>query len=127
MKSKLRSIGGAVPLHQLRLQRERLHALAGQRDAGDRAREDLQVDALAHHLAHAVHRGERVLAGVEERRLVARAAAELEVADAGRHRRLERGDDVLGADLAAEDALQPVAEGGEHDADLFAVLGVDHR
>jgi len=48
-----------------------------------------------------------------------RPAAKLKVTDAGGCGGLDRGQDVAEACLAAEHALEPVAERGEHHPDFF--------
>ena len=118
--------GGAVLLHELGLQLQGGEPLRGQGDAGYGARQDLQVDFRSHSGTHLVHTRERILVHIEVRCLVARAASELEMAKARGRRGLHGGQDVLHAHFSAENALQAVPEGGEHDADGFTGCRMDH-
>ena len=118
--------GGAVFLHQPRLHLQCLEPLGGQGNAGYRAGEDLQVGVRADRLAHLVHAGEGILAGIEVGRLIAGAAAKLEMAHAHGGGGLHGGQHILDAYLAAEHALQSVAEGGQHDMDFFWSGCKDH-
>ena len=98
--------GGSVPGHQLCLEIQRVEALGGEGDPGDRTGQDLEVDIGADRIAHAVHALERILTDVEEWRLVTGAATKLEVADAGLLRRELHGrQDVCKPHLSAKRAL----------------------
>ena len=119
--------GRAVLRHQLGLHLEGVEPLGGQGHTGDRAGEDLEIDVRTHRLAHLVLAHEGVLADIEEGRLVTGSAAELEVPDAGLFGREFHGrQDVGEPDLAAERALQAVAERREHDSDPLRFLGENH-
>ena len=74
--------GSAILFHQLGLEIQTLHRLCRQSDTGNRAGENLEVDIGPHRLAHPLHVLERVLAQIHQRRLVTRATAEFEMANA---------------------------------------------
>ena len=118
--------GSAVLLHQPRLHLQRLEPLGGQRNAGHRAGEDLQVGVRPDCCAHLVHADKRIFAGVEVWCLIAGAAAELEMANAHRGGGLHGGKHVIDAHVTAEYTLQSVTESGQHDVDFLGGGGKDH-
>ena len=105
---------GAVLVHQLGLQRECRRTLGGQRDAGDRAGENLQIRLWADGLSNLRHAVERIFANIKERRLKPCAAAKLKVPDAGRGGRLDSRQDVLQSCFSTEYTLEPISKRGEH-------------
>ena len=101
-------------VHQLGLQRECRRALGGQRDAGDRAGENLQVRLWADGLSNLRHAVERIFANIKERRLKSSATTKLKVPNAGRGGRLDSRQDILQSCFSAEYTLEPIPKRGEH-------------
>ena len=111
--------GRAVFVHQLGLQCECGGALGGQRDAGDRSGENLQIRLGTDDPSNLRHAVERIFANIKERRLEPCAAAKFKVPNAGCRGGLDGGQDVVEARLPAEHALESVAERGKHHPNLF--------
>ena len=86
----------------------------------------MQVGVRPDSFANLRHALERILAHIKERGLKPGASAELEVADAGRSRGLDGGEDIIQSRLASEDTLETVAERGEHHPDFFFLFSEDH-
>ena len=93
---------------RLRLETHHVHA----------ARERLEV-RLGRRLAELVHDVEGVFLAVEVAALETRAAARLEPADARLVCFLHAGQEVFGKHARADDALESVAERGEHEFYVF--------
>ena len=74
---------GAVPRHELGLQVESIEFLGGEGHARNRPGENLQIDVRSDSFPHTVHALEGVFTNIEKRRLIPRAASELEVPDPG--------------------------------------------
>ena len=72
---------GAVLLHQLRLEAERLEPLRGECHAGNGTSQDLQIHVGSDLLADRRHAFEGIFTNVEIRGLESCAAAEFEMAD----------------------------------------------
>ncbi len=79
----------------------------------------LEVGVGAGHFAEPVHHVERILVAIEVGRLEHRAAAGLEVRDAGFTGGSHGRHEIFGEDTGAIDGLETVAEGGTHETDIF--------
>ena len=102
--------GDAVLLEELGVQGDHLGGGRVEADDVDAAGEGLQVGVGPRRLAEPVHHVERVFVAIEVGRLEHRAAAGLEVGDAGFARRLHGGHEIFGQDAGAVDGLKAVAE-----------------
>ena len=111
--------GDAVLLEHLRVELDDVGGLGGEADHVHAAGERLQVHVRTDRGAPLVHHLERVFLAVEIERLETGAAADFDVVDAGLHRRVEGGKEVIGFDTGAEAGLESVAEGAVHEFDFF--------
>ena len=111
--------GDAVLLEHLRVELDDVGGLGGEADHVHAAGERLQVHVRTDRGAPLVHHFERVFLAVEIEGLETGAAADFDVVDAGLHRRVEGGEEVIGFDTGAEAGLESVAEGAVHEFDFF--------